>query len=73
MQTGQLLEFAAQVFPSSTRAGWRERGECYVRGLLDGQRKSIQPRAAVWGMSGPSRPKPYECLKQKTRPSLNPS
>ena len=43
----QLLEFTEDVFASLTRAGWRERGECYLRGLmLDGKRKSIQPMAA---------------------------
>jgi SRSO17 transposase len=44
---GQLLEFVEDVFASLTRAGWQERGECYLRGLmLDGKRKSIQPMAA---------------------------
>jgi SRSO17 transposase len=48
---GQLLEFTQDVFGSLTRAGWRERGECYLRGLmLDGKRKSIQPMAARLGV-----------------------
>ena len=48
---GQLLEFTEDVFGSLTRAGWRERGECYLRGLmLDGKRKSIQPMAARLGV-----------------------
>lgn len=43
----QLLDFTSDVFVSLTRAGWRERGECYLQGLmLDGKRKSIQPMAA---------------------------
>ena len=43
----QLLDFTTDVFASLTRAGWRDRGECYLRGLmLDGKRKSIQPMAA---------------------------
>lgn len=42
-----MLEFTVDVFASLTRAGWRERGECYLRGLmLDGKRKSVQPMAA---------------------------
>jgi SRSO17 transposase len=44
---GQLLDFTEDVFASLSRAGWRERGESYLRGLmLDGKRKSIQPMAA---------------------------
>lgn len=44
---GRLLDFTADVFASLTRAGWRERGECYLRGLMqDGKRKSVQPMAA---------------------------
>jgi SRSO17 transposase len=43
----QLLDFTSDVFVSLTRAGWRERGECYLQGLmLDGKRKSVQPMAA---------------------------
>jgi SRSO17 transposase len=43
----ELLDFTSDVFASLTRAGWRERGEAYLRGLmLDGKRKSIQPMAA---------------------------
>jgi hypothetical protein len=42
-----LFDFTTDVFASLTRAGWRERGECYLRGLmLDGKRKSIQPMAS---------------------------
>ncbi len=42
-----MLDFTSDVFASLTRAGWRERGECYLRGLmLDGKQKSIQPMAA---------------------------
>ena len=44
---GRLLDFTSDVFVSLTRAGWRERADCYLRGLmLDGERKSIQPMAA---------------------------
>src|SRR4051794_33471377 len=43
----RLTEFVEDVFASLTRAGWRERGECYLRGLMsDGKRKSIQPMAS---------------------------
>lgn len=43
----ELVEFAGDVFASLTRAGWRERGESYLRGLMiDGKRKSIQPMAS---------------------------
>lgn len=44
---GRLFDFTTDVFASFTRVGWRERGECYLRGLmLDGKRKSIQPMAS---------------------------
>ena len=42
-----LAGFAAGVFGSLTRAGWRERAAWYLQGLMiDGRRKSIQPMAA---------------------------
>src|SRR4051794_27217379 len=42
-----LAEFAADVFASLTRSGWRQRAGWYLQGLMiDGRRKSIQPMAA---------------------------
>jgi SRSO17 transposase len=42
---GRLEEFAAEVFAPLARADQRDKGVAYVRGLLDGRRKSMQPMA----------------------------
>src|SRR5262249_45745292 len=41
-----LVGFTTEMFESLTRAGWQDRAEQYLCGLmLDGRRKSIQPMA----------------------------
>ncbi|MGW9425508.1 transposase [Streptomyces koyangensis] len=42
---GELAEFVADVFASLPRRDQRRWGACYLRGLMDGRRKSIQPMA----------------------------
>lgn len=46
---GRLEAFAADLFASLARADQRARGQCYLRGLLEGRRKSIEPMAARLG------------------------
>src|SRR3712207_9191479 len=48
---GRLEEFAAEVFAPLARADQRNEGQTYLRGLLlDGRRKSMQPRAERLGV-----------------------
>ncbi len=48
---GRLEEFAAEMFAPLVRADQRDKGATYVRGLLlDGRRKSMQPRAERLGV-----------------------
>lgn len=47
----QLEDFAADVFAPLTRADQRAKGQTYLRGLLlDGTRKSMQPKAERLGV-----------------------
>jgi SRSO17 transposase len=46
---GRLETFADDLFASLPRVDQRTRGQCYLRGLmLDGRRKSIEPRPSAW-------------------------
>src|SRR3954447_3519961 len=48
---GRLEEFAAEMFAPLARRDQRDKGATYVRGLLlDGRRKSMQPKAARLGV-----------------------
>src|SRR3954462_4793295 len=48
---GRVEEFAAEMFTPLARRDQRDKGVTYVRGLvLDGSRKSMQPRAARPGV-----------------------
>src|SRR3954453_19178098 len=47
---GRLEEFAAEMFAPLVRSDQRNKGAIYLRGLLDGRRKSMQPMAARLGV-----------------------